>query len=280
MRTKPIVILTDFGTEDPFVGIMKGVISVISPGTPIIDLTHEIPPGDIRRANILLWQSFSYFPLGTIFLVVVDPGVGTQRNPIILETKGYTFVGPDNGVFTFIHDQDTQAWILENPDFLLPNLRMTFHGRDIFAPCAAYAARGIRGPEFGDRIMDIKKISSPRLDSKTPGRISGEILHPDRFGNILTSLGIFTPISHELYDFQPWSGDNDPSEINLVNALLQLPNQGKIKWASTFADIPENHCAIIVGSSGLLEIAANGQSAARLLCLDTGDPVDLYFQST
>ena len=180
MRTKPLVILSDFGTEDPFVGIMKGVISVISPGTPIIDLTHEIPPGDIRRASIFLWQSFSYFPKGTIFLVVVDPGVGTQRKPLILETKDYTFIGPDNGVFTFIHDQDTQAWILENPDFFLPNLRMTFHGRDIFAPCAAYAARGIRGPEFGDRIMDIKKILSPRLDSKTPGRISGEIHHPDR----------------------------------------------------------------------------------------------------
>jgi S-adenosylmethionine hydrolase len=271
----PIVILTDFGTADPFVGIMKGVISSISPGTTIIDLTHEIPPGDIRRGAIVLWQSLPYFPKGTIFLSVIDPGVGTRRCPIIMKTQGHTFIGPDNGTFTFVMGKSYQAWELGNPQFGLPNPRKTFHGRDIFAPGAAHAACGVSGPEFGEQILDLHLIPHPILENLTPGSIRGEILHGDHFGNALTSLGIFSPTQNGIHIIKSWIGDGFESRIDLKNAYLHLPGGGQIIWAATFSEIPVGECAVIVGSSGLLEIAANRQSAVKLLNLKSGDPVTL-----
>ena len=154
--SQPIVILTDFGTSDPFTGIMKGVIAGIAPDRPIIDLTNEIPPGDIRRAAVMLWQASPYFPAGSVFLTVVDPGVGTSRRPIFLKTRDHVFIGPDNGVFTFILGESFQAWELQNPRLTLQNPGMTFHGRDIFAPAAGYAALGTPGPEFGETPHSVR----------------------------------------------------------------------------------------------------------------------------
>jgi S-adenosylmethionine hydrolase len=272
-----IVILTDFGTHDPYVGIMKGVIAGISPGSQIIDLSHEIPPGDIQQASIVLWQSVSYFPKGTIFLVVVDPGVGTQRHPLIIHSGGNYFIGPDNGIFTFIFEKSTLAWELENPDFQLPNPMRTFHGRDIFAPAAAFVARGIQGDEFGNSISKLVKIPAPRLESAIPGVIVGEALHADHFGNVITSIGVFKPINNGIYSFMPWVGAYPELDINLTMASLHLQSRGKIKWALTFAGVPENQCAFIVGSSGLIEIVSNRNSAARLLGLEPGNTIELHF---
>ena len=139
----PIVILTDFGTADPFVGIMKGVINQIAPTTPIIDLTHEISPGDIRQGAITLWQSIHYFTAGSIFLAVIDPGVGTYRRPILFKSGGYKFIAPDNGVLSYIFNDSPKAWEISNSQLALPNPGTTFHGRDIFAPAAAHASLGV-----------------------------------------------------------------------------------------------------------------------------------------
>jgi S-adenosylmethionine hydrolase len=272
-----IVMLTDFGTHDPFVGIMKGVITGISPGIQIIDLCHEIPPGDIQQASIALWQSVSYFPQGTIFLVVVDPGVGTHRRPLIIHSGGNIFIGPDNGIFTFIMEKSAIAWELENSNFQLPDPMRTFHGRDIFAPAAAYAARGIQGFEFGKLISKLVKIPAPRLETAIPGVIFGETLHTDRFGNILTSLGVFKPKNDGVFSFFPWVGEHPPMEINLRMANLHLQNRGKINWALTFEGIPKNQCAFIVGSSGLIEIVSNQGNAARLLGFGPGNTIELHF---
>jgi S-adenosylmethionine hydrolase len=198
---------------------------------------------------------------------------------VLIYSNGYTFIGPNNGVFTFILEKNTQAWKLENLSYILPNPRMTFHVRDIFAPRAAYSAQGIQGPEFGSPIFEITKIRSPLLNSGVPGRISGEVLHPDRFGKILTSLGTFNLLSRGRFEFKPWLGDGESIQIKLENAYLQLPSQGKINWASTFAVIPVKRCAFIVGSSGLLEIASNGQSALDIIQLEPGDTVDLVYST-
>ena len=233
----PIVILTDFGTTDPFVGIMKGVLAKIAPKHPIIDLTHEIPPGDIQRGAIILWQSLPYFPEGSVFLAVVDPGVGTHRRPILLQTGGHIFIGPDNGLFSLILDDSHQAWELQNPRLTLPNPGMTFHGRDIFAPSAGYAARGIPGPEFGESVPDLKRIPLPQLDSPTLRAIHGQVLHADRFGNLLTSLGAFTPSEGDQFRFSPWVGNLPKSEIVLPNSVVELPGGPRIPFAQTFGEI-------------------------------------------
>ena len=277
---QPIVLLTDFGTTDPFVGIMKGVLAGITPQNQTIDLTHEVPPGNIQRGAFTLWQSLSYFPEGSVFLVVVDPGVGTQRGPIILKTRGYTFVGPDNGLFTFILEDPYQAWKLQNPRFALSNPGMTFHGRDIFAPAAGYAALGTPGPEFGEPIQDLVRIPLPKLKFSAPGEIRGQILHADHFGNLLTSLGSFTPIDNQHFRFSSWIGSGIKTEIDISQANLHLPSGKLLSWASTFGQIPEDDCAFILGSSGLLEIAANRKSAADLLQLRGGEKISLQFTTT
>jgi S-adenosylmethionine hydrolase len=271
----PIVILTDFGTSDPYVGIMKGVIASISPNAQIIDLTHKIPPGDLARGAFILWQSSAHFPLGTIFLCVIDPGVGTYRKPIIVNSKGFIFIGPDNGLFTFILDDDSQSWILQNPEFMLPNPGNTFHGRDIFAPAAAHASMGIPGHNFGEQNSGFERIPLPHLSNPNHGELRGQILHADQYGNLVTSLGQFT--HSDMDGFQPWIGDLRPFSFNLQISHLSLPSGDTISYAKTFAEIPDGQCRFIVGSTGLIEIVSNRQSAANLLNLGSGDIITLFY---
>src|SRR3990170_2793230 len=201
-----IVLMTDYGLADPFSGILKGVISRIAPEVAMIDLTHEIPRGDILRGAINLWQARPFFPEGTIFLCVVDPGVGTTRRGILVNSGGYSFIGPDNGLFTFIYETDFKVRELYNPAYFLPITSTTFHGRDIFAPVAAYVARSIPAEELGPVITNPTRLPLPRLDCPNVGVLQGECL---------------------------------------------------------------------VGSSGLLEIVANQQSATNLLGLGVGETVIL-----
>jgi len=272
-----IAILTDFGNLDPYVGIMKGVIESLAPGTKTIDLTHEIPPGDIQRGAFVLWQSAPYFPAGTIFLAVVDPGVGTRRHPLILNTGRNIFVAPDNGLLSFVWGAAPQAWELFNPALALPNPRQTFHGRDIFAPAAAHAARGVAGSDFGKPIHNLVRLPNPKLERTVEGHLEGQILHADQYGNLVTSLGGFTPTNDEML-FRPWIGSAKTDQIHLQNAHLRLPNGQLLSFAKTFADIPTNQCGFIVGSTGLLEIVANRQSAANLLNLSDAETITLVIQ--
>jgi hypothetical protein len=271
----PIVFLTDFGDRDPFVGIMKGVVAMISPSAPLIDLTNKIPPGDIQRAAMTLWQAVDYFPDESVFLVVVDPGVGTSRKAMLLDSGRHRFIGPDNGVFSFIADDDAQGWELSNPDYALPDPGTTFHGRDIFAPGAAYAWKGIPGPAFGEAIPDPIRLPDPLLDSDPGGALRGEILHADHFGNLLTSLGQFRRLEDGHLRLTPWLGVTPGLEIDPESTRLHLPDGTELPWARTFAAIPDGACAAIIGSSGLIEIATNGQSAAEMLGLGRGDAVIL-----
>jgi S-adenosylmethionine hydrolase len=280
----PIIsILTDFGMDDPYVGVMKGVIARINPGARTIDLSHLIPPGDILRAGIQLWQAAPYFPAGTTFLAVVDPGVGTQRRGMIAQSRENFFIGPDNGIFSFILDESATAWELTETRFWLPDASVTFHGRDIFAPVAAYSTLGHLPAEFGPQISQPVQLPNPKLQVNPPASIAGEVLYPDRFGNLITSLGIFTRRGDgtRTVNFSPWLPGTDHlvREIDLAGAKLSLPTGKKLGIAATFSNIQAGECAGILGSSGLIEITANHRSAAELLKVARGTPVTLTWPS-
>ena len=277
-----ITVLTDFGNADPFTGIIRGVISNIAPGITIMDLSNEIPRGDILRGAIALWQAWTYFPKDTVFLCVVDPGVGTARRGIILKSGDYTFVGPDNGLFTFVMGDNAQAWELINQEYSLPNPGSTFHGRDIFAPAAAYAALGVPGHDFGPPVVDPVLLSPPKLERETSGSLIGEILFADRFGNLLTSLGKFQKstdgrITLKTSLAQP-AGPVPEVRFPVKDLAVELEDGTILHWADTFAQVAPDSCGFLVGSSGLIEIVANQQSAADRLGLRSGDPITLRAQ--
>lgn len=273
-----IAILTDFGTLDPFSGIMKGVISKIAPQVTIVDLCNEIPPGDIKRAAINLWQSVPYFPPQTVFLAVVDPGVGTLRKSILLKSGNHTFVGPDNGLFTFVIEEDARAWEIGNPAYTLAAPSSTFHGRDIFAPAAAHAALHVPGPEFGPPVPEPVRLDLPRLELDSPGELRGEILYADRFGNLLTSLGQFERAGDGWLVLRPWLSsfpDDAGRRFRPKELILEIEGGRRLGWINTFSEIPPGDCAFLVGSSGLVEIVSNRQSAAEQLNLASGNHVVL-----
>lgn len=275
-----IALISDFGQEDPYVGIMKGVISNLSPQSRLVDITHDIPPGDIQKAGISLWMAKPYFPAGTIFLCVVDPGVGTDRKAIILTDKQHVYIGPDNGVFTFGLDSDLEIHELSNPGLQLPPSSSTFHGRDIFAPAAAHAANGVALDQFGDQISGCIQWPKPEMRIEST-RIFGEIIYEDRFGNQITSLGKFTRSGKNRYQLDPWlTGSSTTGEVldlSIERATLLLPSGRFLSWVDTYAEIEEGECGILVGSTGLLEIAAYRKSAQEFTQLSLGDRITLLF---
>jgi hypothetical protein len=284
MTSPPIAILTDFGTQDPYVGILKGVIASLAPGVQIIDLTHEIPPGDIWRAAIHLWQSVSFFPPGTIFLSVVDPGVGTSRRSLVLQhevessSASYWFIGPDNGLFTFMLQGNFQAWEISNPAYMLPGPSSTFHGRDIFAPAAAYLANGIPGSAFGRGVTNPIQLALPRLEYSQQNILAGEVLFADNFGNLITSLGRFKWLAHRMLNFIPWLPGLDETGLPGQDLKIKLPDGRILPLTNTFGDIPPGSCAGLIGSSGLIELASNQASAASLLKLHGGEIIYLLYK--
>lgn len=254
-----ITLLTDFGSNDHFVGVMKGVIASISPATPTVDITHEVPPYSIPQAAFLLEQSWHYFPKGTIHVAVVDPGVGSERRPLLIESQGHYFIGPDNGLFSFLlSNPKSKTRHLNQPRYWLPQPSTTFHGRDIFAPAAAHLASGVRPARLGSLIHD--PMRSPAL---TPTRLSrrtwvGTVLHIDRFGNLITNYKIeeFTTLR------------NRPFTLAAGMESTEL-------FASTYALCPPGQLCVIPGSSGYYELSLPNDSAAQQTGLAPGSPLEL-----
>jgi S-adenosylmethionine hydrolase len=274
MNSSIIALITDFGNLDPYVGIMKAVLSDLSPDSTLIDITHEIPPGDIQRGAYVLWQAARDFPAGSVFLCVVDPGVGTERKPILLKVREQVFIGPDNGLFSYLlFKQSSSCWELKNASLQLNSKSTTFHGRDIFAPAAAHAANGISGEHFGDPLDKMIRLPDPILDVKS-NSMEGEILSSDRFGNLVTSLGKFTLQDNSGLKFQSWINDEtlsiaEPATMKLTSGKHQLP------FVNTFGSVAPGQTATLVGSTGLLEIVINQGSAKDRLSLKEGVPVEL-----
>lgn len=257
---RPIITLTtDFGSKDHFVGVMKGVIASINPEASVIDISHEIAPFEVSHGAFLIAQAYRYFPPKSVHVVVVDPGVGSARRPILIEAGNQCFVAPDNGVLAMVYANEThKARAITRDKYFLKPVSQTFHGRDIFAPVAAHLSKGVRPSSLGPVIEDHLKpvFADPQRTSKRTWL--GAVLHVDRFGNLITNFHIdqFAKITTAPFD--------------LAIGTLRL-----MHLAQSYAEVDPGEPFVIVGSSGYLEVAANQGSAAKILGCVTGAPCEL-----
>ncbi|RLA96831.1 MAG: hypothetical protein DRG32_04700 [Deltaproteobacteria bacterium] len=243
-----ITLLTDFGWQDGYVGAMKGVILRIAPETRIVDLAHEIPPHDITAAALVLRGTYRYFPEGSIHVVVVDPGVGGKRRPLLIATERYRFVGPDNGVFTFVlrEEQGVRAYELRERRYFLPQVSSTFHGRDIFAPVAAHLALGEEPSRMGPPVPTEDLVQLPIPEPQRRGEaVLGEVIYVDRFGNLVTNISAQTLRG---------LGEDLILEIDEVEVgIRKAYEEGK-----------KGEVIALWGSWGLLELATKGESLREM----------------
>ncbi len=253
----PICLLTDFGIADNYVGVMKGVIQSIAPGAPMIDLTHDIAPQNVSEGRFLLEKSISYFPPKTVFLCVVDPGVGTDRRGLAISGSEKFFVGPDNGLFSD-RFRKSDAVVLQNPDYRLPSLSNTFHGRDLFAPTAAHLSRGLPISNLGPSCSDPIILESSVPMKNETGWIA-QVQYTDHFGNLVTSFSI--------EEFLP----------QLRSGEFRVETEGGVHWpfVTTYGEVPPSERCSVFGGFASLELSLNLGNAAVETSLKTGDPVYL-----
>ncbi|MEO0896621.1 MAG: SAM-dependent chlorinase/fluorinase [Bacteroidota bacterium] len=250
-----IVLLTDFGNRDGYVGIMKGVIKHILPSADIIDLAHDLPPQSILAAQFVLWNAYTFFPKGSIFVCVVDPGVGSKRKIRAYSFDNYTFIVPDNGVIDYVlaENKITYAFDIENPKLMRSNISNSFHGRDIFAPVAAHLAKGFPITQLGPTIGNFSYPSSPFISPEEAKQGEVHIIYEDRYGNLITNI---------------------KGEIQASSVSLQ---QRHIKLVSNYAAVEDGELLIHQASHGLWEIAVRNGHAASSLQLSMGDKIQLSF---
>lgn len=261
MPRKPVITLTtDFGLTDHFVGTMKGVIAGIAPQATVIDLCHQVTPYEILEAGFVLEQAYRYFPKGTIHVVVVDPGVGTSRRPILVEAAGQCFIGPDNGLFTLLYAAEPKHKVraISATKYYLKVLSNTFHGRDLFAPCAAHLAKGVSPALFGKIIRDYTQATAI-FATRTGKRVwTGQVLKVDHFGNLITNLRA--------------------NEFDIAGAKhfeLMAGSQIVSRFARNYQESDFGELFVIEGSSGYLEVSVCQGSAAKQLGCGAGAPLEL-----
>jgi len=254
-----ITLLTDFGAQDYFVAAMKGVILSANPDARIVDISHEIPAQDIQAGAFNLLAVYHNFPPGTIHTAVVDPGVGSERRAIIIECADQFFVGPDNGLFSFVvqHERNCRIHEVTNEKFFRHPVSNTFHGRDIFAPVAAALSNGTAAHEFGPRTDAIVELDTLMPRQTAEGRIAGRIIHIDRFGNCITNL-TRKHLGNE---------NADALQVNVngrqINSFRQFFSQAPVK----------DELFMFLGSAGFIEIAARNASAASILKVTRGQSI-------
>ncbi len=272
---RSIALITDFGVQDTYVGVMKGVMRDIHPEAQFIDITHAVAPQHVREAAFALLIAYSYFPAGTVFLVVVDPGVGSTRQPIAVQAGDYYFVAPDNGVLSYALAHFDQTTAVQITEHTLPHISRTFHGRDVFAPAAAHLAAGQPLASLGPAMQELVHLPVPLLEV-AGRRVKGEVLHIDHFGNIITSIGRLTiPEAGRLTlntAFQPATG-NVP--INPESAQVRINETNITAIQQAYADVRRGDLLALVGSSGFLEISVNQGNAADRLDAAVGDRVEI-----
>jgi len=264
MKNPIITLLTDFGTKDHYVASMKGVILDINPRCTIIDVTHDVRPHDIIEGAFLLGNTFSYFPKGTIHLSVVDPGVGSTRKPVLLVTQNYFFVGPDNGLFGFVVQRERlkQVVVLTKEEYFLPEVSMTFHGRDIFAPVAAHLSLGVEPSAFGYKTKSLRELGIRRAIVEN-GKLSGEVLHIDTFGNLVTNID-----GEKLFQF-----------IRGCPFVIRAGRKGIREVKKGYWEGKKGEPIALIGSGGFLEISVREGNAQKMLKLKRGDPVQISIKS-
>jgi len=251
---KIITLTTDFGEKDYSVGAVKGVILSINPEVKIIDITHQLQPFDLISAAFTLKNVYSYFPAGTIHLVVVDPGVGSKRKPILIQTEKYVFVGPDNGIFSRIGEPIKKRIHLTNSKYFLNPFSSTFHARDIFAPVAAYLSLGVKIDEFGKPLKKLVSLEIPKIQFRE-NKLTGEIIRVDNFGNLITNI--------------------QPENVKKGFRTIKIKGKKILSISRTFSNTPEGKILAYRGSAGFLEIGVNQGSAAKKLKAKIGEKVEI-----
>ena len=263
----PIITLTtDYGMNDHLVGTMKGVILKINPDVTIVDITHNVTPFDLLDGALAIGSAYSYFPPKTIHVVVVDPGVGTDRRPLLVSAENQYFVAPDNGVLSVIYErqQDVVVRHANAEHYYLQPISKTFHGRDIFAPIAAWLSKNWQPASMGEDITDFKRFALPR-PKPAEGTLKGIVMRVDAFGNLVTNF--------RAEDLPETSAENGATAIN-----LQIGDKQVARLVSTFAQGNAGEPIAYVGSSGYVEIALNKGNASRTLGIGRGTPVVLADQ--
>ncbi len=256
-----ITLTSDFGLKDAYVAEMKGVILTINPKATVVDITHEVEKFNVQMGAFMLASAAPYFPKGTVHLAVVDPGVGTQRRAIAIQTKQSYFVGPDNGILILAakNQRIQHIYELTNADFMLSSVSGTFHGRDIFAPIAAHVDMGVKLQALGPEISNPVEPAFATI-KRTEDSVTGMVLHVDRFGNIITNI----------------NPSQIPSEskirIKVSEVWMELP------LARTYAQAKPNEPIAVVGSHGFLEVALNQGSAAEKFAAKAGDKVEVALE--
>jgi S-adenosylmethionine hydrolase len=254
-----VTLISDFGLQGEYAGAVKGAILNVNPRCQVVDITHQIPAQDTLQASFVLKNTYPYFPAGTVHLVVVDPGVGTQRKPVALKIAGHFFVGPDNGVFSFILSEGkNEGYEITRRKLFLSPVSSTFHGRDIFGPVAGHLSLGMDPRRLGPRLEEWVRLkgSDPEVKGK---QLVGRVLFADAFGNLVTNIS--------RREFESWIGGQP----------LQIKGKG---WRldhlqETYQDVQPGRPLALFGSAGLLEIAVNGGNAQLTLGLKPGDSISI-----
>jgi S-adenosyl-L-methionine hydrolase (adenosine-forming) len=262
LAQQPIITLTtDFGTNDHFVGVMKGVILDIVPEAQIVDICHSVQAFDVLDGALTISQAYSYFPTRTVHVVVVDPGVGTARRPILASSDKYHFVAPDNGVLSLVYARESRMHVrhITAEHYFMQPVSNTFHARDIFSPIAAYLAKEVDTVKFGDEIEDYVRFTAPKPKAVDQNRLRGVVLKVDRFGNLVTNI---TPqdapmlFGAEAKGFKIVVGSREISEIH-----------------NAYAEGAPGEVFGVLGSMGFLEIAANRGAAAQITGAGKGSEI-------
>ncbi|MDE2757484.1 MAG: SAM-dependent chlorinase/fluorinase [Acidobacteriota bacterium] len=263
--SKPVITLTtDFGVEDPYVGMMKAVILSIAPDVRIVDLTHGIRSHDVTEAALVIGSSHAYFPKGAIHVVVVDPGVGSRRRPLLVATEHAYFVAPDNGVLSQIYAGSARMACLELTarQFFHHPVSQTFHGRDVFAPVAAWLSRGVEPERFGSLVENRVTLRLPEVRKSGRDGLAGTILRVDKFGNLVTNL----------------RADKYQERLQAGKFMLSIGGHRIDRLCRSYRESKDSEPFVIWGSLGLLEISCNQASAARRLEAGVHEEFELRFE--
>jgi len=255
-----ITLITDFGLSDPYVAMMKGVILSINPAAKLIDISHKISPGSILQGASLIQETFPFFPRGTVHVAVIDPGVGSNRRPIAIQSEGHFFIGPDNGLFwpTINGQKEVKIIHLTESRYFLDHVTYTFHGRDVFAPVAAHLSLGIDMEKMGPELDDPFHLNLPK-PKKREGILYGQVIRLDNFGNLITNIHY-----EELQGF-----------LKSSQAIIEVGKLVIKKVSKTYSDTSEGEPLALINSSNWLEIAVNLGRASEYLGMDSGEIIGM-----
>jgi S-adenosylmethionine hydrolase len=262
-----VTFTTDFGLTDHYVGAMKGVLLNINPSAHIVDISNSVQSYDVLDGALAISQSYRYFPSNTIHLVIVDPGVGTSRRPILVRTDKHFFLAPDNGVLSFVFEQEAERLQVRHitaEHYFVQPVSQTFHGRDIFAAIAGYLSKGVESSAFGEEITDYVRFAAPKPKPTAPNSVKGVVLKTDKFGNLITNI--------RPQDFPQLFQENANFRIIIGKAEIT-------KMKTAYAQGTPGETFAILGSMGFLEIATNRGHAARLVGADKGSDVGVVMEA-